>query len=150
MRRIAAVGLTVASVSLAGCGAAGSPPEQDPAMIGTGIAAGLGTVLVDGHGMVLYFSDQDTAGQVRCTGDCTSVWAPAVVSGSAVPDGAPAGVTLVRRSDTGRWQLAYRGRPLYEFRMDGMAGEVNGDGVRDRFGGTNFTWHVATVGPTAH
>jgi predicted lipoprotein with Yx(FWY)xxD motif len=154
MRRLAAVvGLTVAGVSLAGCGTADPvDPGPDPelAMVGTGTAGNLGTVLVDGHGMVLYFSDQDSAGRVRCTGSCTSVWLPALASGGAAPAGAPPGVTVIRRPDTQEWQLAYRGRPLYEFRMDGMAGEVIGNGVRDRFGGTEFTWHVAAVVPAAH
>jgi hypothetical protein len=44
----------------------------------------------------------------------------------------------------GTTQVTLDGRPLYTFSFDHSAGEVNGDGTKDSFDGTDFTWHVAT------
>jgi predicted lipoprotein with Yx(FWY)xxD motif len=76
---------------------------------------------------------------------CAQLWLPAYVSSAAVPAGSAPGVTVVRRSADRRWQLAYCGQPLYEFGEDAMAGQITGNGTQDQFGGTTFTWHVATA-----
>ncbi len=34
---------------------------------------------------------------------------------------------------------------LYRFSDDGAAGETNGDGVEDAFGGAGFVWRAAVV-----
>ncbi len=41
------------------------------------------------------------------------------------------------------------GQTLYTFSFDHSAGQVNGDGQKDSFGGTYFTWHAATPTGTA-
>lgn len=140
-----AAGLAVLAVACAACGAANGTVTPDPAAVGISSVAGVGTVLVDGHGKALYSTDQDHGADVRCTGPCAQAWPPAYVSGATVPAGSAPGVTVLRRSDDGREQLAYHGQPLYEFRLDVMAGQVTGNGVTDRFAGVTFTWHAATV-----
>ncbi len=148
-------GLAVlAGAFTAACGVAdgtggGGTVTPDAAAVGVSAVPGIGTVLVDGHGKALYFTDQDHGGDVGCTGRCLQVWVPAYVVGTSVPAGSAPGVTVIRRSDDGRGQLAYQGKPLYEFRMDVMAGQVTGNGAADRFGATSFTWHAATVATTS-
>ena len=50
----------------------------------------------------------------------------------------------IKRPD-GTRQVTYDGRPLYRFTEDGGAGKVTGDGFKDSFGGTKFTWHAVTT-----
>jgi predicted lipoprotein with Yx(FWY)xxD motif len=45
-------------------------------------------------------------------------------------------------------QVTFDGKPLYTFAQD-SAGKVTGNGVTDSFGGTSFTWTVASTGATS-
>ena len=82
----------------------------------------VGEILVDSSGKALYTNNQDTTGNVMCTGECAAIWVPLVQNGK------PVGLD---------------GKPLYTFASD-TAGKVTGDGVRDSFGGVDFIWTVAT------
>jgi hypothetical protein len=53
----------------------------------------------------------------------------------------------VKRSD-GTSQVTFGGKPLYSFVQD-SSGQVTGNGFTDSFGGTNFTWTVATASGSA-
>jgi predicted lipoprotein with Yx(FWY)xxD motif len=139
-------GLAVlAGAFTAACGTADGTVTPAAAAVGISSVSGVGTVLVDGHGKALYANDQDHGADVRCTGLCAQVWPPAYVSGTTVPAGSAPGVTVVRRPDDGREQLAYRGQPLYEFGLDMMAGQVTGNDITDGFDGVTFVWHAAAV-----
>jgi predicted lipoprotein with Yx(FWY)xxD motif len=46
----------------------------------------------------------------------------------------------------GKTQVTFKGMPLYTFSFDHGAGQNGGDGQKDNFDGTNFTWHTATAG----
>ena len=99
-----------------------------------------GVILVDASGRSLYVFDKDTMGKIACTTGCVGLWPPLVVpSGSSAPSGV-SGVTAtlgtVMRPE-GTTQLTSDGRPLYSFKGDTAAGQVNGDGFA---GGI---WHVA-------
>lgn len=146
-------GLAVVGVLAAACGsgnaATGNTASVNNNAVGTSMVSGVGTVLVDSSGKALYFTDQDHGATVACTAGCTAVWVPAVVPGTAAPNGSVNGVTVVKRSDDGREQLAYQGKPLYEFKADSMAGQVTGNGAHDNFGGTAFTWHAAVLAGSA-
>jgi predicted lipoprotein with Yx(FWY)xxD motif len=116
---------------------------------GTASAGGVSTqtvdgtdVLVDSDGQALYSPDEEQGGKVLCTGSCTSIWKPVPASEGA---GAPSDLDLgeVDRPD-GPKQLTYQGAPLYTFTEEG-SGELTGDGFKDSFGGTSFTWHAATT-----
>jgi predicted lipoprotein with Yx(FWY)xxD motif len=82
----------------------------------------VGEILVDSSGKALYTNNQDTTGNVMCTGECTAIWVPLMQNGK------PVGLD---------------GKPLYTFASD-APGKVTGDGVRDTFGGVDFIWTVAT------
>jgi predicted lipoprotein with Yx(FWY)xxD motif len=147
----AVAGLAAAGAVLVACGTgagdtSGTPASSDA--VGTSTMSGVGTVLVNSAGMTLYFNDQDHGVTVSCTSVCTRIWLPALTSSTTAPRGSAAGVTVLKRSDDGKEQLAYQGKPLYGFKPDAMAGRVTGSGMHDQFGGTSFTWHAAVVAGT--
>lgn len=62
--------------------------------------------------------------------------------------GAIGTLATVERPD-GRHQVTVDGIPLYTFSLDSSPGQVTGDGVRDRFGGRSFEWHVVRPGASS-
>lgn len=115
--------------------------------VATSTSAGLGPILVDADGMTLYFADEETAGSIKCTGECLGFWTPLTVSGSAAPQ-ASGDLTqtlgTVARDD-GKTQVTYNGHPLYTFKLDESAGQTQGNDFTDDFDGTTFTWHAITA-----
>lgn len=89
-------------------------------------------ILVTNAGMTVYTFDKDVAdsGKSTCNGPCSTNWPP--VSAKDVKTAAP--YSSVMRED-GSSQLAYKGKPLYQFAADKKAGDRNGDNVKD-------IWHV--------
>jgi predicted lipoprotein with Yx(FWY)xxD motif len=87
----------------------------------------VGEILVDSSGQALYTNDQDTLGDIKCTGECAAVWVPLMQNGKPV---------------------GLMGKPLYTFASD-APGKVTGDGARDTFGGVDFIWTVATPSGTS-
>jgi predicted lipoprotein with Yx(FWY)xxD motif len=110
--------------------------------------AGGRSVLADSKGDTLYVNDQDRAGTSACsTNDCTAIWIPLTVPTGQKPTGpAPVSTKLaaIARPD-GTMQVTLDGKPLYAFSFDHGSGKDTGNGAKDSFGGTNFTWHVATT-----
>jgi predicted lipoprotein with Yx(FWY)xxD motif len=150
----ALAGLGVAGAALTACGGGpgggdGSGESVAPPAIATSSVSGLGTVLVDSSGKTLYFNDEDSGNTLRCTGPCLQFWLPATTTDTAVPPGSVTGLSVVKRSDDGKDQFMYQGRPLYEFTLDAMAGQVNGQDAHDEFEGMSFAWHAAVVTGTA-
>lgn len=91
---------------------------------------GLGSVLVDSHGMTLYMFTPDTASMSACYGPCAAIWPPLLVAGKLR---AAAGLQTpllgtIQRTD-GSMQVAYNGHPLYYFAKDTKPGDTNGQGV---------------------
>lgn len=89
----------------------------------------------------LYTFDSDVvdSGGSNCNGMCASVWPPLYTDPGAKPS---ALMSIVTRDD-GTQQWAYKGRPLYFFINDTVAGQTNGD---DFFGAENF-WYAARTAP---
>lgn len=131
-------------VTLAGCsgtssttGGYGAPATSSapaPAS-GNDLATGtssLGTIVVDGHGMTVYFYTKDVkgSGSSNCTGGCLALW-PAVKAASSTPkvDGVTGTVGTIKRDD-GTLQLTIDGMPVYTYTQDSAAGDVNGEGVQ--------------------
>jgi predicted lipoprotein with Yx(FWY)xxD motif len=149
---IALVVLSLAALAgLTACGGSGGGTTT-PAAAGTTTAtgttvsqenvSGVGEILVDAKGDALYSPDQEANGTIQCTDSCTDIWVPLTLpSGESKATGV-AGLAVVMRPD-GTSQVTYKGAPLYTFAEDTSPGEVNGNGVSDSFGGTDFTWHVA-------
>ncbi|HZQ65574.1 MAG TPA: hypothetical protein VFA66_10155 [Gaiellaceae bacterium] len=137
----AAIGVAVAVAATSG----GSSTAAGGATVSAKAVKGVGTVLVDAKGRVLYQSDQERRGMVLCKGACLSFWQPLTVSGTPRGKSLPGKLALVKRPDGPR-QVTYNGRLLYSFKLD-TPGKATGDGFKDAFGGQKFTWHVAH--PTA-
>ena len=148
----------IGALALAGCSSSskgGSPAQpaggqgaSNNTTVSVRNISGSGDVLVDAKGRTLYLSDQEMSGKVVCsTDDCTAIWTPLTVAAGQQPTG-PSQVSpmlsTVIRSD-GKTQVSFNGSPLYTFSFDHAAGDVGGNGQKDSFGGTNFTWHTATA-----
>jgi predicted lipoprotein with Yx(FWY)xxD motif len=149
----------VLAVALAACGgssnndngssnAASTAPVQTSGgsdTVSTKSVSGVGTVLVDSKGGVLYTNDQDTASKMACTASCQSIW-PALMSSSGQPTSSDSAVQA-KLGVTGG-QVTFDGKPLYTFVQD-SPGQATGDGFMDSFDGTSFTWTAATTSGTA-
>jgi predicted lipoprotein with Yx(FWY)xxD motif/plastocyanin len=87
--------------------------------------------LVDAKGMTLYLFLNDTPNTSNCYDACAQNWPPLLVTGSPVAgdglDGAKLGTTA--RTD-GTTQVTYNGWPLYYFAADKLAGDTNGQDVK--------------------
>ena len=85
----------------------------------------LGPTLVDAKGMTLYTWGNDTIpAKSACNGPCATNWPPL----SAAADAKPMGDWTVVTRDDGATQWAYKGKPLYTYRMDAKEGDVTGNG----------------------
>jgi predicted lipoprotein with Yx(FWY)xxD motif len=94
-----------------------------------------GQYLADSRGRALYLFANDTPGRLdsACTGDCLQKWPAFDVNDVSVEDGLlETDFERFQRED-GRWQTAFKGRPLYYFAMDGASGEMSGDGLGNRW-----------------
>ena len=90
-----------------------------------------GKAYVDAKGMSLY--TKDSTGKSACNGPCAENWPPLMASADAKASGDWSVVTR----DDGKKMWAYKGKPLYTFKKDTKAGDVNGDGF------LNGAWHLA-------
>jgi predicted lipoprotein with Yx(FWY)xxD motif len=91
-------------------------------------------ILVNGAGMSIYTFDKDAAGSGKssCNGPCAKMWPPVPLSVEWIESP----YSIVTRDD-GSKQLAYKGRPLYQFSRDAKPGDRKGDKM-------NGVWHVVT------
>ncbi len=86
------------------------------------------TILVNGHGLPLYFYKPDTAARSLVSGTLAQLWPPLT---SAAPAAGLSGKVSVLMDSHGD-QVTYNGHPLYTF-ADDHAGQVTGQGVEDFF-----------------
>jgi predicted lipoprotein with Yx(FWY)xxD motif len=162
-RGAAACGLAAAMVVVA-CSSpggstarsAGGPDSANPAAaagaVSTRQLSGIGTALVDSSGKTIYTpkTPQEANGTIKCAGPCLSFWFPVTASpANPGPGGLPGELGTIRRSDDGKTQLTYNGKPLYTFRLDTAAGQAHGSNFTDTFSGTSFTWQVVTASSAA-
>jgi predicted lipoprotein with Yx(FWY)xxD motif len=151
------IAVPVLAIGLAACGgssnsdsgssnAASTAPAQTSASsdtVSTKSVGGVGTVLVDSQGMVLYSNDQDSGSKIACTGECLSFWTPLSAPSGGQPTSADSAVQAKLGVTDG--QVTFDGMPLYTFVQD-KPGQATGDGFQDSFGGTTFTWTAAATG----
>lgn len=91
----------------------------------------IGNYLTDAKGMTLYWFVKDSAGQSVCKGDCLVKWPAYYRPEIAPPNGVNAtDFGTITRAD-GAKQTTFRGYPLYYFFKDKMAGDTNGQGVKN-------------------
>jgi predicted lipoprotein with Yx(FWY)xxD motif len=156
-----AAAILIGAIVLAGCGGGGSsssssttakstttsslpaPPKPPPnaeegtVFVSLGSAAGLGLVLADSEGRVLYAFSKDTPEASACEGACAKAWPPLLVeSGEPEPSNGASAARLgtITRGD-GTRQVTYAGLPLYTYSGDDQPGQAKGNGV-SAFGGT--------------
>jgi predicted lipoprotein with Yx(FWY)xxD motif len=156
-----AAAILIGAVLLAGCGGDGSsssssasakstttssvpaPPKPPPnaeegtVFVSLGSAAGLGLVLADSEGHVLYAFSKDTPEALACEGACAKAWPPLLVEeGEPEPSNGASAARLgtITRGD-GTRQVTYAGHPLYTYSGDDQPGQAKGNGV-SAFGGT--------------
>jgi predicted lipoprotein with Yx(FWY)xxD motif len=123
---------------------AASPAESaaaSPAAGGSGLALAdnaKGKIIVDGAGKTLYLFLNDEGGTPSCYDQCATNWPPLTATDAAsvtVGAGLDASkVSVVDRTD-GTKQVKYGEYPLYYFKNDAAAGDVNGQGL-------NSKWYV--------
>jgi len=142
------------AIALAACGSdSGASGQTTAASGGSGgsqtVSAdslgNAGDVLVDASGAALYTPDQEANGMVECTSsECTAIWKPVTADGGnpTSPSDIQGELGTLKRPD-GDMQVTFDGKPLYSFTQEGP-GEVTGDGFKDTFDGTDFTWHLVT------
>lgn len=94
------------------------------------------TILVNAHGLPLYFYRPDTAARSLVTGSLAQLWPPLT---SAAPTATGTSGKLAVLNDVNGHQVTYNGHPLYTF-ADDHAGQVTGQGIQNFF--------VATPGLT--
>jgi predicted lipoprotein with Yx(FWY)xxD motif len=152
---LAAAGIGILALAGCGSGSSNSPSSQsDPAGSGTTTVqtrtvAGHPDVLTDSNGRTLYTSDQETGAKALCISSaCNAIWLPLTVPAGQGPTGPAQTATdlsTLMRPD-GTTQVTFKSMPLYTFSFDHSPGQTGGDGQKDNFDGTNFTWHTATAG----
>ncbi|MFI2104236.1 hypothetical protein ACH436_13150 [Isoptericola sp. NPDC019693] len=163
--RLAALAAAAAlATTLAACGSGGggygggaSTPTDTTTGSATGSSSGdgsgsagplatadsdLGTIVVDGQGMTVYYytPDEPGSGTSACTGECLAAWPP-VHAGSGTPEvqGVTAEVGTITGND-GEPQVTLDGRPVYLYAGDAAPGDVAGQGLQD------IWWVVAPDG----
>jgi predicted lipoprotein with Yx(FWY)xxD motif len=131
-----------ASAPAAGHGAVTATVRTAPATV----AGKTETILVNAHGLPLYFYRPDTATRSFVTGGLARLWPP-LTSAAPTAAGAPGKVTVV--NDANGQQVAYNGHLLYTFISD-HTGQVTGQGVQNFFVATpGLAPIAATAAPAA-
>lgn len=104
----------------------------------------LGKVLVAANGHTLYLFTHDKGGKSRCSGQCAAFWPPLTVSAKPVAGaGIKASMLGWTKRSNGKLQVTYNHHPLYFFKLDKKAGQVNGEAI-NHFGG--LWWAVSARG----
>jgi predicted lipoprotein with Yx(FWY)xxD motif len=112
-----------------------APASQATAGLTLNLAtnATLGQYVTGANGMALYIFTMDTGSTSACSGACADNW-PALNVAAASDVAAGAGVTGALGTITGadgKLQVTLGGHPLYYFKGDAAAGDVNGQGIND-------------------
>ena len=99
------------------------PPDVPP---GFGVTTmSTGRLLVNAAGYSVYYSDHDPPGKSACDAVCAETFLPILAPALARPQG---DWSLVERS-AGIRQWAFRGKPLYTYRLDGDTHKQKGSDV---------------------
>jgi len=134
---LAAVGGTTAALASGSSASSAAPASSSaPASSATTVSTAqvsvngkTETILVDAHGMPLYYYQPDTASQSAVTGQLAALWPP-LTSSAPTATGLSGKVTAVM--DGHGSQVAYNGHLLYTFVTD-RPDHVTGQGVQNFF-----------------
>lgn len=113
----------------------GEAEESGNAYVSLASSPGLGLILVNSEGLVLYAFDADRGSASSCYGACAKAWPPLLTEGPPQPsNGASAARLGTTKRKDGATQVTYAGHPLYTFAADEKPGEAAGNDV-SAFGG---------------
>ena len=116
-------------------GASGGSMAAGAAVVSTAKVGDLGTILVDGEGMTLYYFKKDDSGKSACYGACAQAWPPLTSDGDPMTkDGAMADKLGTTKRTDGSSQVTYAGWPLYLYAGDQKPGQASGNDTHS-FGG---------------
>jgi len=146
--------LGAVAVLAAGCGAgsgqgfhakaggvAGAQHALRAVTVKTAKVKGLGTILVNSKGFVLYVFAPDKHRRVTCKGGCAAVWPPLKVSGKETAGGAARKSLLgADRNPAGGKVVTYAHWPLYTYVGDSKPGQASGQDINLNGG----YWYVIT------
>lgn len=94
----------------------------------------LGQILVGHNGFTLYALTDDTVNTVTCTGACLAQWFPLATQGNPdVGSGVDKSLLGTAALAGGGQVVTYNGHPLYYFVGDMAKGDVNGQGVGNKW-----------------
>jgi predicted lipoprotein with Yx(FWY)xxD motif len=127
-------------LGLTACGGSGGSGEKGAARVSTADLKGVGTVLVDDKGQVLYMFAPDERRHVTCVDACAGTWPP-LFTGAAPVAGHGLDPQLLGTDPdpaTGKQVVTYNGWPLYTYVADVEPGDVTGQAL-DLNGGY---WYV--------
>jgi predicted lipoprotein with Yx(FWY)xxD motif len=136
------------AIALAACGAspaAGSTGHSVTALKAVKVSS-YGEVVANDKSFSLYLLDKNGAAHA-CTGSCTSIWPPLVVSKGTHVSGATGlkgKIGLVARG--AKEQVTYNGWPVYAYVGDSGKAQSAGEGIKS-FGGT---WYLLRASATRH
>lgn len=133
---------------------AGSANTKADVTVAAAAVPGVGTVLVNGNGLVLYTLSTEAGGAITCThgSQCTEIWAdtelPAGMTSGIAGSGIEPSKLGVTKDGAGNLYVTYAGWPLYIYAGDSGPRVASGQG-KVSFGGIweTITPAGARVGP---
>lgn len=140
--------LTITAVALnAAASRAGVRRQHATVWIGTAKIPQLGTVLVNGHGRVLYMFQPDDHAKVVCSASCQKIWPPVVAPRSGVARARYGARQSLIGSDRnpfdGKRIVTYDGWPLYTYTLDTGRHQDNGQNIALNGG---YWWALSPAG----
>jgi predicted lipoprotein with Yx(FWY)xxD motif len=118
-----------------------STPSAATAQISTKTLPGLGPILVNGQGHILYIFVPDKHKQVTCLSTCAQIWPPVKLPNAQKPAVSGQAKSSLAGSDPdseGGRVLTYAGWPLYTYIADSTSGSASGQGLNTNGG----LWYV--------
>src|SRR4051794_41051555 len=107
----------------------------------------IGNVLATSSGRTLYLFMKDKNGKSACYGQCATYWPPLMKKGALQAGaGVKAGLLGTTKRKNGTSQVAYKGHPLYLFKLDKASGQVAGQ-RQNFFGGK---WYALSASGAAN
>ena len=89
----------------------------------------IGNVLATSSGRTLYLFMKDKNKRSSCYGQCATYWPPLMKKGTvSAGAGVKAKLLGTTKRKNGKLQVTYNGHPLYLFKLDHKAGDIEGQG----------------------
>jgi len=136
-------------VALAAAGVAAAAAVTHQSVASSSATAGkvtlhktkIGNVLATSSGRTLYLFMKDKNGKSACYGQCATYWPPLMKKGALLAGpGVKAKLLSTTKRKNGKLQVRYNGHPLYLFKLDKGAGQIQGQ-RQNFFGGK---WYALT------